>query len=62
MRTLPSTSDGDALADRALLRELVENWAVWRDAGDWERFRTLWHDDGIMQATWTQGRRTNSSP
>ena len=41
--------------DRALIRELVENWAVWRDAGDWERFRTVWHDDGRMMATWTQG-------
>ncbi|HET7513245.1 MAG TPA: nuclear transport factor 2 family protein, partial [Gaiella sp.] len=27
----------------------------WRDAGDWERFRTVWHDDGRMMATWTQG-------
>ena len=28
---------------------------VWRDAGDWERFRTVWHDDGVMMATWFQG-------
>src|SRR3954468_22965230 len=41
--------------DRMLIRELVENWAVWRDAGDWERFRTCWHDDGVMMATWFQG-------
>jgi len=41
--------------DRMLIRELVENWAVWRDAGNWERFRTCWHDDGIMMATWFQG-------
>lgn len=41
--------------DRMLIRELVENWAVWRDAGDWERFRTVWHDDGRMNATWKQG-------
>jgi len=27
---------------------------IWRDAGDWDRFRTLWHDDGRMCATWTQ--------
>ncbi len=45
----------DALADRLLIRELVENWAVWRDAGDWDRFRTVWHTDGWMMATWTQG-------
>jgi SnoaL-like domain len=41
--------------DRALIRDLVENWALWRDAGDWERFRTVWHDDGVMMATWFQG-------
>ena len=45
----------DPLTDRIELRELVENWAVWRDAGDWERFRTVWHDDGVMMATWFQG-------
>jgi hypothetical protein len=43
------------LLDRLAVRQLVENWAIWRDAGDWERFRTLWHDDGRMMATWTQG-------
>jgi SnoaL-like domain len=42
-------------ADRALIRDLVENWALWRDAGDWERFATVWHDDGVMMATWFQG-------
>jgi hypothetical protein len=41
--------------DRAAIRELVENWVVWRDAGDWERFATVWHDDGFMMATWFQG-------
>jgi hypothetical protein len=41
--------------ERLAIRELVENWAVWRDAGDWERFRTVWHDDGRMMATWFQG-------
>lgn len=44
-----------ALVDRLTIRELVENWVVWRDAGDWDRFRTVWHEDGWMNATWTQG-------
>ena len=44
----------DAL-ERLAIREIVENWAVWRDAGDWERFRTVWHPDGRMMATWFQG-------
>lgn len=43
------------LEDRLAIRDLIENWAVWRDAGDWERFATVWHDDGVMMATWFQG-------
>src|SRR5262245_22443501 len=45
----------DPAADRLAIRDLVENWAVWRDAGDWERFATVWHADGYMTATWFQG-------
>jgi hypothetical protein len=41
--------------DRLAIIEVVHNWALWRDAGDWERFRTVWHDDGWMTATWFQG-------
>jgi hypothetical protein len=42
-------------ASEQAVRRLVENWVVWRDAGDWARFRTVWHDDGRMMATWFQG-------
>src|SRR5579871_2345237 len=45
----------DPVADDRAIRELLENWVVWRDAGDWKRFRTVWHDDGRMMATWFQG-------
>ncbi|PZA09451.1 nuclear transport factor 2 family protein [Rhodopseudomonas palustris] len=41
--------------DRLAIRALIENWVVWRDAGDWDRFRSVWFDDGRMMATWTQG-------
>ena len=44
----------DAL-DRLAIRDLIENWVLWRDAGDWDRFQTVWHDDGVMMATWFQG-------
>jgi hypothetical protein len=43
------------LSDKDEIVELVQNWALWRDAGDWERFRSVWHDDGWMTATWFQG-------
>jgi hypothetical protein len=41
--------------DQLAIVEVVQNWALWRDAGDWERFRGVWHDDGWMTATWFQG-------
>lgn len=44
----------DTLLDKLAIRELIENWALWRDAGDWERFRTVWHAEGKMFATWIQ--------
>ena len=50
-----SPNDAALGAAKAAIRETVENWVVWRDAGDWERFRSVWHDDGRMQATWFQG-------
>jgi hypothetical protein len=43
------------LLDRIAIRHTVENWVLWRDAGDWDRFLTVWHDDGVMMATWFQG-------
>ncbi|MDP1535101.1 MAG: nuclear transport factor 2 family protein [Rubrivivax sp.] len=43
------------MIERLRIREVVENWVLWRDAGDWERFAGVWHDDGVMMATWFQG-------
>ena len=44
-----------SIEERLRIVEVVHNWALWRDAGDWERFRTVWHEDGWMSATWFQG-------
>ena len=43
------------MTSKLAIREVVERWAVWRDAGDWDRFATVWHADGYMTATWFQG-------
>jgi hypothetical protein len=48
---LPTEAD----LDRFAIRSIVENWVLWRDSGDWDRFATVWHDDGWMSATWFQG-------
>jgi hypothetical protein len=44
-----------AFVERLRIREVVQNWALWRDAGDWERFRAVWHPEARMMATWFQG-------
>lgn len=46
---------GEDLKNEALVRQMIERWALWRDAGDWQRFATVWHPDGMMMATWFQG-------
>jgi ketosteroid isomerase-like protein len=42
-------------ADKSAIIEIVNNWVIWSDSGDFERFATVWHDDGWMTATWFQG-------
>lgn len=44
----------DNALDKQAIGELLQNWVIWRDAGDWERFATVWHADGRMNATWFQ--------
>ena len=45
----------DRLTEELQIIRIVHDWAIWRDAGDWERFRSVWHDDAWMSATWFQG-------
>lgn len=40
--------------DRRLIQELVDNWAIFSDSGNWSRFAECWHEDGFMCATWFQ--------
>jgi hypothetical protein len=44
----------DAFAAKQAIRELIEQWVIYSDSGDWERFAALWHEDGWMSATWFQ--------
>jgi hypothetical protein len=45
----------DKMKDELEIRQMVENWALWRDAGLWDQFATVWHPEGVMMATWFQG-------
>jgi hypothetical protein len=44
-----------ALIDQLTIRQLIEDWVVFRDARLWDRFRRVWHPEGRMMATWFQG-------
>ncbi|HEY4370736.1 MAG TPA: nuclear transport factor 2 family protein [Burkholderiales bacterium] len=44
-----------SFSKRLAITEVVNNWALWRDAGHWDRFRTVWAPNGWMSATWFQG-------
>jgi hypothetical protein len=48
----------ETLLDRLAIIEVVNNWVLFSDAGDWERFAGVWHDDAWMTATWFQGPAT----
>lgn len=41
--------------DKIRIRELIESWVTWRDMGDWDRLRSVWHADGRMDASWREG-------
>src|SRR5262245_38092152 len=43
------------LSERLIIREIVENWALLRDARRWDRFRELWHEEGRMITIWIEG-------
>ena len=42
-------------AEKIAIREVIENWVIWRDSGLWEQFRSVWHPEGRMMATWFYG-------
>jgi len=45
--------------DAFTIRDLVDKWVIYSDAGDWDRFAVLWHPDGWMSATWFQAPAAN---
>jgi ketosteroid isomerase-like protein len=45
----------DTLGAKLAIREVIDDWVVASDSGDWDKFATVWHEDGWMTATWFQG-------
>lgn len=36
------------------IQRVVEDWAIFRDSGQFDQLLSLWHDDGRMMTTWAQ--------
>lgn len=64
LSTYPSSatrnnSTGTDLNDDALerfkIREICEGWGLYRDAGEWENYRSMFHADAYIATSWHQG-------
>jgi hypothetical protein len=49
-----SASELRLIADKAAIDALIQGW-MFRDIGQWDKLRTLFHSDGRMEASWFQG-------
>jgi hypothetical protein len=52
MNSRNNSQDRDAAAE---IRDLIERWVICRDAFQWDKWRTVWHEGGTMKATWFEG-------
>ena len=41
-----------SLTDTLEIRQLIEDWVLWRDTGEWDRLATTWHPGGRIVTTW----------
>ena len=49
-----SASELRLVADKAAIDALIQGW-MFRDIGQWDKLRTLFHPDRRMEASWFQG-------
>ncbi|KAF2135305.1 uncharacterized protein K452DRAFT_323132 [Aplosporella prunicola CBS 121167] len=50
-----ATGDDAAVLDRMKIREICEGWGLYRDAAEWENYRSMFHDDAYIATSWKQG-------
>jgi hypothetical protein len=48
----------ETLAAKLAIQQVVNDWVLFSDSGNWEGFKTVWHDDAWMTSTWFQGPAT----
>ena len=55
-RNNTSDHDDEHLLDRFKIREICEGWPTYRDAAEWENYRSMFHDDAYIATSWSQGK------
>lgn len=41
--------------EKAKISQLIADWGMWRDAGDWDRLRSTYTADATMATSWMDG-------
>jgi hypothetical protein len=49
---MPTQSNTQLLLDQLAVRQLIDDWIIYRDYRQWDRVRETWHDGGVMMTTW----------
>ena len=42
------------LEDRLAIRQLIDDWVMWRDSGDWDRLAATWSPGAFIMTTWCE--------
>ena len=55
MAEVPAAGGYQTGVDKAAVREVVENWALFRDSGRWDELASVYTPDAIVHTTWFVG-------
>lgn len=50
-----ATGTDAEVIDRMKIREICEGWGCYRDAAEWQNYRSMFHDDAYIATSWKQG-------
>ena len=55
MLGMNTRTSAEAREDKLAIAEVIQNWALWRDGGNFAGLRSTFHPDAIMTSTWFSG-------
>ena len=55
LRGRTTTVSADEREDKLAIAEVIQNWVLWRDGGNFKALRSTFHKDATMTSTWFSG-------